>query len=54
LSPAGRRLVPQLAALADANDAEFFAHLSAADRKALFRILRGIVAERGLTSPPIE
>ena len=54
LSPAGRRLVPQLAALADANDAEFFAQLSAADRKALFRILRGIVAERGLTAPPIE
>ncbi len=43
LTPAGRALVPGLAALADANDAEFFDHLAPDDRAALLRILRRIV-----------
>ena len=50
----GRRMVPELAALADRNDSEFFGHLSAADRKALTRILKEIVAGQKLTSAPID
>jgi len=54
LTPAGRALVPKLAALADANDAEFFDHLPDRDRAALLRIFRGIVARRGLKSLPVD
>lgn len=54
LTRAGRSIVPKLAALADANDVEFFDHLSPDDRAALFRILRGIVDKRGLKSVPVE
>lgn len=54
LTPAGRALVPRLAALADANDAEFFDHLEPEDRAALFRILREIVEKRRLESLPID
>jgi DNA-binding MarR family transcriptional regulator len=54
LKPAGRALVPVLAALADANDAEFFDHLAPEDRAALLRILRGIVEQRGLKSLPVD
>ncbi|HXP89702.1 MAG TPA: MarR family transcriptional regulator, partial [Fibrobacteria bacterium] len=54
LSPAGRTLVPKLAALADANDAEFFGHLSPDERAALVQILRGIVERRGLVSLPVD
>ncbi|MGH8118611.1 MAG: MarR family winged helix-turn-helix transcriptional regulator [Rhodanobacteraceae bacterium] len=54
LTRAGRALVPKLAALADANDAEFFDHLSDQDRAALLRILRGIVKMRDLKSPPVD
>lgn len=54
LTPAGRALVPKLAALADANDREFFGHLDTQDHAALFRILRGLVEQRGLRSPPID
>ena len=54
LKASGRRLVPKLAALADANDVEFFDHLTAKDRVALFRILQGIVDQRGLKSLPVD
>jgi DNA-binding MarR family transcriptional regulator len=54
LTPKGRRLVPRLAALADANDAEFFDHLAPGDRAALLGILREIVVKRGLKSLPID
>jgi len=54
LTRAGRALVPGLAALADANDAEFFDHLSLRERAALLRALRGIVEKRGLKSPPVD
>jgi DNA-binding MarR family transcriptional regulator len=54
LTPAGRALVPALAALADVNDAEFFDHLAPGDHAALFRILRGIVEKRGLKTPPVD
>lgn len=54
LTPVGRALVPKLAALADANEAEFFDHLPDKDRAALLRILRGIVRKRGLKSLPVD
>jgi len=54
LTSTGRALTPELAALADANDAEFFDHLAPKDRAALFRILRQIVEKRGLKSLPVD
>lgn len=48
LTPAGRALVPELAALADANDAEYFGHLSVTEREMLESLLRGVVQRRGL------
>jgi DNA-binding MarR family transcriptional regulator len=54
LNSAGRALVPKLAALADANDAEFFDHLSPNERAALVKTLRAIVDRRGLVSLPVD
>lgn len=54
LTSSGRALVPRLAALADANDAEFFDQLGTKDRATLLRILQEIVEKRGLKSPPID
>jgi len=54
LTAKGRRLVPQLAALADANDAEFFDELPPADRAALLRILKGLVEKHRLRSLPVD
>ncbi|MFO0994722.1 MAG: MarR family transcriptional regulator [Hyphomicrobiales bacterium] len=54
LTPVGRAMVPELAALADTNDAEFFDHLTAKDRAALFGILEGIVKRRSLKSMPVN
>jgi DNA-binding MarR family transcriptional regulator len=54
LASAGRALVPQLSALADQNDAEFFGHLTSADRAALERVTKDIVRRRGLRTIPIE
>ncbi len=54
LTPAARRLVPKLAALADRNDEEFFGHLTAAERKTVETAMRSIVRRLGLTSIPVE
>lgn len=54
LTNKGHRLVPELAGLADQNDAEFFDHLTASDREALERILKGIVSRFGLKTIPID
>ena len=54
LTAKGMDFVPELAALADQNDAECFAHLSDAERRALERILKDAVRRFGLTSMPIE
>jgi len=54
ITAAGRALVPELAALADQNDAEFFGHLTAADRAAMTRIMRDIVRRHGLRTLPVE
>ncbi|HEY1782557.1 MAG TPA: MarR family transcriptional regulator [Roseiarcus sp.] len=54
LTGAAERLVPELAALADENDAEFFGHLTNDDRRALERFLKDIVHRRKLTGIPIN
>lgn len=54
LKPAGRTLVPRLAALADRNDAAFFGALSPDERRELEGLLRKIVAERELRTVPTE
>ncbi|MFZ5784109.1 MAG: MarR family winged helix-turn-helix transcriptional regulator [Pseudomonadota bacterium] len=52
LTAAGRRLVPQLAALADANDAAFFGHLGRAERNAILAAMKDIVRRKGLRKVP--
>lgn len=54
LTAAGRRLVPPLAALADANDAEFFGHLSDESRTALVEVMKDVVRRHGLKDVPVE
>lgn len=54
LTAKGRRMVPELAILADQNDSAFFGHLSAADQKALTRILKQIAAGQALKSAPVD
>lgn len=54
LTAAGRALVPRLAALADANDAHFFGHLPAADRKALTRAMQALVEHHQLKDIPTD
>jgi DNA-binding MarR family transcriptional regulator len=54
LTPRGVTLVPELAALADRNDAEFFDHLSVAEREILERLLRRMVERWHVTAVPIE
>jgi DNA-binding MarR family transcriptional regulator len=54
LTRRGRELVPALAALADDNDAEVFGCLSAADRRALERLLRTIAQRRNLSTIPLD
>jgi DNA-binding MarR family transcriptional regulator len=51
LTPAGAALVPELAALADANDAAFFAPLSAEERATLRRLLERLHAHAGGGTP---
>lgn len=54
LTARGFGLVPELAALADRNDAEFFECLTREDRETLERLLKHL-AERGhMTAIPIE
>jgi DNA-binding MarR family transcriptional regulator len=53
LTQKGYRLVPELAALADEDDAEFFGHLKPEERLVLERVLKGIVERRGLQSVPV-
>lgn len=54
LTATGRKLVPTLAALADANDAEFFGHLSDEERAGLVELLREIVRRHELKDVPVE
>jgi DNA-binding MarR family transcriptional regulator len=54
LTASGCSLVPKLAALADENDATFFASLSAKEREALVATLKKLVRANQLTKIPIE
>lgn len=54
LTPAGEALVPELAALADANDAAFLAPLDAGERATLERLLRRIVDAKNLATVPVD
>ena len=53
LTQKGYGLVPELAALADENDAEFFGHLQPDERRVLERVLKDIVERRALQSVPV-
>jgi len=52
LTAAGKVLVPQLAALADANDAHFFGHLPAAEHQALVLAMQALVQHHQLKDIP--
>jgi DNA-binding MarR family transcriptional regulator len=54
LTPAGAALVPRLAAIADENDARFFAHLAPRERTGIERMLRGIVDREQIKAVPID
>ncbi len=54
LTDQGRALVPDLAELADQNDAEFFGDLSPPEREQLRALLTGIVERRGLRDVPLS
>ncbi len=54
LTAAGEGLVPLLAAEADANDAAFFDHLSAGERRTLERLLRRTAERRRITALPVD
>ncbi|HWB32762.1 MAG TPA: MarR family transcriptional regulator [Acidobacteriaceae bacterium] len=54
LTAAGRKLVPSLAALADANDEEFFRTLHAREREALITTLKKLALANGLHQMPID
>jgi DNA-binding MarR family transcriptional regulator len=53
LTPSGRRLVPDLSALADRNDAEYFGDLTEAERRTIERAMKKIVQARGLRARPL-
>ncbi|MBL8631416.1 MAG: MarR family transcriptional regulator [Rhodospirillaceae bacterium] len=50
----GRALVPELAALADQNEEQFFGHMKPLERVALTSLLREIAHVGGLTKPPLK
>jgi len=54
LTPAARRLIPRLAALADQNDQEFFHPLSAGERAALITTMKKLVQAHSLQALPTE
>lgn len=54
LTRAGRALVPALAQLADRNDAEFFGHLTAAERAAIEAALQEIVRRQAWDAHPVD
>lgn len=54
LTAAGRRLVPALSAVADANDNEFFTILSSREHQALLATLKKLVQAHSLRRIPTE
>jgi DNA-binding MarR family transcriptional regulator len=53
LTATGRDFVPELAALAEDNEAACFDHLPEADRRTLERILKDMVRHLGVTAMPL-
>lgn len=54
LTPAGRKLVPILAQLADDNDREFFGHWPETQRTELTRLLQELVHRHGWKDRPVD
>ena len=54
LTDAGSALIPELARLADANEAEWFGELTSDDRAALDRILRQLADQHRLRAAPLD
>jgi DNA-binding MarR family transcriptional regulator len=54
LTPAGKRLTPTLAKLADANDHEFFGHLTKNQRAEVTNLLQDIVQRNGWKDLPVS
>jgi DNA-binding MarR family transcriptional regulator len=54
LTSKGRKLIPELAALADLNDQQFFGHLSNSERTHLVQTLKLIVKHNDLKTIPLE
>lgn len=54
LTDRGSALVPDLAALADRNDAEFFGCLTTGERETLGRLLKSLTRRGHMTAIPIE
>jgi DNA-binding MarR family transcriptional regulator len=54
LTPAGRRLVPKLATIADNNDHEFFQPLTAKEQESLVTTLKKLVQAHDLHKLPTE
>ena len=54
LTDQGAHLLPELAALAERNEAACFAHLSEKDRGTLLRIMKETVNRLGLAAMPID
>jgi DNA-binding MarR family transcriptional regulator len=54
LTAVGRGLVPALAALADANDKEFFGHLDSPTRATIETAMKEIVRRHALKGVPVE
>lgn len=52
LSPAGKKLIPKIAAEADSNDDAFFGELSKEDKNHLLRIMKGLVEKHRLKEKP--
>jgi len=53
LTAKGNQIVPKLAALADKNEAEYFAHLSAPEKHQLMALLQKTVEALGINTVPI-
>jgi DNA-binding MarR family transcriptional regulator len=54
LTAAGKRLVPDLAQLADENDHEFFGHLAPEEKIKFVHVLRDIVRRHGWKDLPVD
>lgn len=52
LTSQGRRLLPRLAALADDNDAHFFGHLGATQRRQLMDLMQALARHHDITAVP--